>query len=139
VDGESYSVTFPYNGNKTLTMKLCSVIPALPGDGAVLVFECGTIPENFDFTRMQPVQIGTVEYRGFRVPVSAVRILDGYEGVYILDQVTVQFRRIQIVYEGDGYYISKTDYGEGDTERHLREHDRIILGGKELYDGRTVG
>ena len=59
--------------------------------------------------------------------------------MYILDNNVIRFIKTDIIYEGDGYYISKTDYGEGDTERHLREHDRIILGGKELYDGRTVG
>ena len=50
----------------------------------------------------------------------------------------VRFIKTDIIYEGDGYYISKTDYDEEDTEVRLKEHDRIILTGKELYDGRVV-
>jgi len=139
VDGESYSVTFPYNGNKVLTMELYSVIPALPGEGAILVFVCGTIPENFDFTRMQPVQIGTTEYRGFRVPVSAVRVIDGCEGVYILDQVTVQFRKINIVYEGDGYYIcTGGEIEEGAKYQWIQMNDVIITEGINLYVGKVI-
>ncbi|MBQ7922303.1 MAG: hypothetical protein IJ325_06970 [Clostridia bacterium] len=139
VDGQTYAVTFPYNGNKVINMKLYSVIPALPGDGAILVFVTGTIPENFDYTRMQPVQIGTVEYSGFRVPVSAVRVIDGYEGVYILDQVTVQFRRIHIVYEGDGYYICTGGEPEEDAKYSwIQMNDVIITEGINLYVGKVI-
>lgn len=139
VDGQTYAVTFPYNGNKVINMKLHSVIPALPGDGAVLIFVTGVIPENFDYTRMQPVQIGTVEYNGFRVPVSALRVIDGVEGVYILDQVTVQFRRVNIVYEGDGYYICTGGEPEEDAKYPwIQMNDVIITEGINLYVGKVI-
>ena len=139
-DGNSYTLVFPYNGNKSLRMKLTTVIPELPGTGAVAVFVCESIPEGFDYTRMQPVQISTADYRGFSVPTSAVRMLDGYEGVYILDEVTVVFRRIEIVYEGDGYYICVE--GEDDPDcpyGWLRMNDVIITEGTELEVGKVVG
>jgi len=138
-DGRTYAITFPYNGNKVIHMKLYSVIPALPGEDAVLVFVSGTIPENFDYTRMQPVQIGTVEYTGFRVPVSAVRVIDDCEGVYVLDQVTVRFRRVNIVYEGDGYYICTG--GEPDENAvypWIQMNDVIITEGVNLYEGKVI-
>lgn len=139
-DGYTYSVTFPYNGNTTLRMTLQTVIPELPGTGAVAVFLCEKMPAGFDYTRMQPVQVATAEYRGFSVPTAAVRILDGYEGVYVLDEVTVVFKRIQIVYEGDGYYIC-TDGEEDESCPYgwLRMNDVIITEGTGLEVGKVIG
>lgn len=141
-DGYTYSVTFPYNGNTTLRMTLQTVIPELPGTGAIAVFQCEKMPTGFDYTRMQPVQVATAEYRGFQVPTSAIRILDGYEGVYVLDEVTVVFKRIQIVYEGDGYYIctdSDTSTEEDDCPYGwLRMNDVIITEGTGLEVGKVI-
>ena len=109
------------------------------------------IPSGFDYTRMQPVQIHTAEYRGFEIPQSALRILDGWEGVYILDEVTVDFRRVHIVYEGDGYYIvtgedpAAADTTDPDAETAdecpygwIRMNDVVIAEGRGLYVGKVV-
>ena len=83
--------------------------------------------------------MATAEYRGFSVPLSAVRMLDGYEGVYVLDEVTVVFRRIEIVYEGDGYYICVE--GEEDEDSPygwLRMNDVIITEGTGLEVGKVI-
>ncbi len=139
-DGFRYTVTFPFNGNKTLDLRLETVIPELPGTGAVAVFVCDTMPDGFDYTRMQPVQVAVAEYEGFSIPTSAVRMLDGYEGVYVLDEVTVIFRRIQIVYEEDGRYICMA--GEEDKDcpyDWLRLNDVIITEGTGLEVGKVIG
>ena len=139
-DGYSYTVTFPYNGNVTLQLTLDMVIPELPGTGAVAVFVCESIPDGFDYNRMQPVQISTADYRGFSVPASAVRMLDGYEGVYVLAEVTVVFKRISIVYEGDGAYICVEGESDGESPYDwLRMNDVIITEGTELEVGKVVG
>ena len=138
-DGYSYTVTFPYNGNMALPLTLETVIPELPGTGAVAVFVCESIPDGFDYTRMQPVQIATADYRGFSVPVSAVRMLDGFEGVYVLDEVTVVFKRIRIVYEGDGYYICvEGEEDENSPYGWLRMNDVIITEGTGLEVGKVI-
>ena len=103
---------------------------------------------------MQPVQIHTAEYRGFEIPQSALRILDGWEGVYILDEVTVDFRRVHIAYEGDGYYIVTGDDGSAlsvetgddtatDTADEcpygwIQMNDVVIAEGRGLYVGKVV-
>ena len=110
------------------------------------------MPENFDYTRMQPVEISAVEYTGFEVPIEAVRVVNGFEGVYILDEVTVEFRRINIIYEGDGYVICTgdpddkipvTDETEVDVNDELypwiEQNDIIVVSGTELYSGKVVG
>lgn len=152
VDMYSCSVTFTYS-DRTLDMTLYRTIPETPGDSVVVIFQCETLPDNFDYTRMQPVEISAVEYTGFEVPIAAVRVVNGFEGVYILDEVTIEFRRINIIYEGDGYVICTGDPDEtisvtdgeektdSDDELYpwIQQNDIIVVSGTELYSGKVIG
>lgn len=114
-------------------------------EGAALVLSTNTIPEGFDFARMQDVEIVKHEYSGLKVPTNAVRMIGGETGVYILDVSTVSFRKVEILYMTDNNYIVKlpdtvqTDDGEESKSRQLRLHDSIIVEGKGLYEGRIIG
>lgn len=141
-----YSVTFPYN-NKSLNMELYSVISEPSGTGAVAVFECRSLPYDFDYMRLQPVQICATDYTGFEIPISSIRIVDGYEGVYVLDEVTVAFRRVNILYEYDGYFLCTgeaavpDETGENGESVYpwIKLNDIIISEGKDLYIGKVIG
>lgn len=144
-EGESYSVTFPYN-NQSLNMQLYSVIGETSGTGAVAVFECRSLPYDFDYMRRQPVQIRATDYTGFEIPTSAIRIVDGYEGVYVLDEVVVDFRRVNILYEYDGFFLCTgevavpDDTGDDEDSEYpwIKLNDIIISEGKDLHIGKIM-
>ncbi len=139
-DGNNYQITFPYNGNKTLTLRLEMVIQEPSGMGAVAVFVCESLPEDFDYTRMQPVQVEVAQYRGFSIPTSAIRKVDEYEGVYVLDKATVKFKRILTVYEGNGYHICVEGEETPDCPYDwVRLNDVIITEGTGLEIGKVIG
>lgn len=149
---------------ESFTMDLCRIIPESPGDGAVVVLRCETVPSSFDFTRMQKVVISTVEYSGFELPVTALRVLDGYRGVYVQDGVTVRFRRVNVIHENeDGTVICTGDPQENEALREevrlanlqtgqkgaydetsfgtyywIEENDVVIVSGRDLYTGKIV-
>ena len=149
-------VLFTYSG-LTLTMTVERVISETPGDRAVVILRSGKMPEGFDYTRMQPVEISARQYRGFELPSSAVRVLDGYEGVYIMDEVTIRFRRINIIYESDGKVICTGDptddiviVNENDPQGEeaenkeqlyewIKQNDIVVVGGTQLYSGKVIG
>ena len=124
-------------------------------EGAALVLSTNLMPEGFDFARLQEVELVKQEYSGLRVPVSAVRLINGETGVYILDVTTVSFRKTEILYSVDNYYIVKiaeaekteeeeAEEGKDEEEKPretppLRLHDSIIVEGKGLYEGRIIG
>ncbi len=143
-EGVSYSVVFPYN-TTTLKVKLYSVIGEPGGSDAVVVFECRTLPENFEYLRVQPVQISATNYIGFEIPVTAIRMVDGYEGVYVLDEVTVEFRRVTILYEYDEYFlcvgntVQPDDSEEEEKYSWIKRNDIIITEGKDLEVGKVIG
>ncbi|MBQ4354708.1 MAG: hypothetical protein IJC71_07420 [Clostridia bacterium] len=142
------TVTFDYSGI-SLDMELYRVISETPGDRAVVVFRCGKMPQGFDYTRMQPVQISAVEYTGYKIPLAAVRVVGGFEGVYVLDEVTLAFRRVHIVYEKDGWVVctGKPESADGENTvtaddtvfPWIQQNDVIVVSGTELYSGKVIG
>ncbi len=161
-DMYSCSVLFTYSG-ESLEMKLHRIIQETPGDESVVILRCEKMPDNFDYTRMQPVEISTVEYTGYEVPIGALRVVDGYEGVYILDEVTVEFRQVHIIYRGDDFVICtgnpNPDQAAEETEETeppetdengeilksepkepywIRKNDIIIVSGTGLESGKVI-
>lgn len=137
-------VSFDYSGT-ALEMQVHRVISDALGQDAVVLFRCEKLPVGFDFTRMQPVKISAVEYTGYEIPVSAIRVVSGYEGVYVLDEVTIEFRRVHILYEKDGVAIcsGKPEEDGAISEEDnvfpwIRQNDVIVLSGTELYSGKVV-
>lgn len=157
-EGKYLSVTFPFNRNAAFDMKVERVIG---GEGApdAVVLSSDRVPSDFAFTRVQPAKLLKTEYTGFSVPVSAVRVVDGMKGVYVLTGSTVHFRKISIIAEHEDRYIVDTDpdgaSGE-ETEtapetdavttaadpaaayKWLRLNENVIIEGKGMYDGRVI-
>jgi hypothetical protein len=164
VDMYDCSVQF-LTAAQSFTMDLYRIIPETPGEGAVVILRCETVPSAFDFTRMQKVLISTVEYSGFELPVTALRVVDGYRGVYVQDGVTVRFRRVNVIHESeDGTVICTGNAQENEAIREevrlanlrtgkagaydetsfgtyywIEENDVVIVGGRDLYSGKIVG
>ncbi len=148
VDGEqlrefsqngNYSLMFPYNGDMVLKMKLIRILPDTMNERAVLLFETNVMPENFNYLRVQTVRVVREEHSGYRVPLSAVRVVDGQQGVYIRVGNYVRFRRIETLFESDGILLVRPfDPEREDAVSYLNEKDEIITKGKNLYDGKVV-
>ncbi|MBR5311561.1 MAG: hypothetical protein IKU40_01605 [Clostridia bacterium] len=159
----SCEVMFRYSGT-SLDMKVYRMISETQGDRAVVVLQCGKMPVNFDYTRVQPVDIVTATYTGYEIPSSAVRVAGGFQGVYVKDEVTIEFRRIHILYENDGKVIcsGKPDSMKYETNPDgsfkkdendqlieiidpndevypwISQNDIIVVSGTELYAGKTI-
>ena len=148
VHGAKYSVVFPYSGDTEIEMTLSKIVEQTDDSRAVLVFGTGMIPENFNFLRKQTIHIVRDTYTGYRVPVSAVRIVDGKQGVYVLNGNFVRFKLIEPLFESEGYFIV-SEYEKVSEEKraaalenggagYLALHDLVITKGKKLYDGKIV-
>ena len=147
-ENSTYPVFFPYN-NLSLRMKLEKVVSDEAGEKHFGVFSCGMMPKDFDYTRKQPVRIDLMEYTGFRIPMTALRVVDGYQGVYIKNKVSIEFRRVSVIYEGDGYVICTGNpedadptaspvSPEGQEYQWIRQNDVIVVEGTGIYSGKVV-
>ena len=74
------------------------------------------------------------------MPISAARLVDGKQGVYIMIGNTIEFREIDILLEMDGYYIvaEQDPVNDPDYASKLGLYDQIVVSGKNLYDGKLI-
>ncbi len=139
-EGNVYSVVLTGTKNYNLQMTLSRKTDEAGTGKSVLVFTYDNMPTGFDFKRVQSLEILTETYSGYRVASSALVEKDGETGVYILDTGVVRFRRVNIIYEGDGYCIvEERDTTQEGYATYLNLHDIIITAGRNLYEGRIIG
>lgn len=137
-ESANYTITFDGDNNRTLTMKLTRLVREYGNDECVLIFSYSEVPEDFAFTRFQTVSIERETFNGYKVPVSAVRSLDGIAGVYILRGSIVEFREIRPVSVQDGIVTVDANAEATGEYKMLQYYDRIIVRGKELYVGKII-
>lgn len=135
--GQSYDVRFGGDGI-TLSMKL----EAKNADGgeSLLVFKSSRMPSGFLFDREQNVSVTTGSITGYKIPASALRVLDGVVGVYVQSGNNIKFRVVEQIYESGAYTFVRTDTEavSVNTEDDDPENDRVF-GGIALYDAVIVG
>ena len=137
-ESKTYTLIFPYNSDKRIEARLEKIIRATDNGTAVLVFMTRENPENFNFLRRQSVSIVRTSREGYRVPISAVRIRDGEQGVYVLRGMEIYFKKITPILESDGYFIAQPNDGTVAMRDCLALNDEIVVSGKNLYDGKIV-
>lgn len=159
--GRSYDMTCTDHAGTVLTMTLKRVEKT--EDGALVVFHSVSMPDGFDFDRCIGVETVSDTVSGYRVPAEAVVTLttpdgESRRGVYVLVGNVVEFRKLRVLEEYEGYLIAETyetvqsdlekmqeeapeDFAaeEADGWLYLDLNDNIITRGTGLYEGKTIG
>ena len=102
---------------------------------SVLLLSASVIPAFAADSSSDSLLGSSVESYIFSQIGNAIYTVDGVEGVYIFHESTVRFRRIQVIYRGDGYCIAE-ESPEGE-DSYLSVNDLLITEGKNLYDGKV--
>ena len=137
-DAGSCTVYFSAGEEYRLDMEIYKILEG--GERFAIILTTRVMPAGFDFSRTQTVRFLTAEYTGFQIPVSAVRIVDGITGVYVLDGSTVAFRPISSLIVTDGYYIAETNPEKDPPQGYqwLAQHENLITEGRALYHGKVL-
>ncbi len=135
---KSYTVHFSGDNELALSMKLARMVYEYGNENSVLIFQCSEMPEGFEYIRYQPVTIDLETFNGYRVPVSAVRNLNGICGVYVLRGSIVDFREISPVSIQDGVVVVAADAEATGDYKMLQYYDQIIVRGKDLHVGKII-
>ncbi len=106
-------------------------------DGArLLVLSCDSFMQDVTLLRQQSADIVFTSYRGLRVPKEAIRVNEAMEsGVYVLEGSTAVWKPISILYDNGESYVVEQDRT---STKNLWLGDEIIVGSKNLYDGKVV-
>ena len=136
-EGGVYELTF--SDGRVLGMTLEKINASDTGDG-ILVFSCGTM-SNVPEGRVLEAQLLVDSVAGYRVPENALHQQKGFDGVYVLSSSEVIWRRVNVLYRGEGYaVVAERDYSTENYKEFLNLNDQIIisLSDGELYDGRIL-
>ena len=138
-EGAVYAVTFA--DGTVLDMSLDRMLTSPEEDRSVLILKSGHMPEGFSWERVQTVTVAMGQTQGLRVPQNALLTgKDGEMGVWILDVARVYYRRVEIIWQGDGYVlVRESDRTEEGHEHDLGYQELIITRtDEELFDGKLL-
>lgn len=107
------------------------------GNGNIaVVFRCDYMSVELSTIRKEAVQVQLVEHTGLKVPKRAIVIDQNQQaGVYVRSGNVVSFKKIEQIYSDPAEYSVCAVVNE---EGYLRMYDDIIVGGKDLYDGKII-
>lgn len=100
-----------------------SVRPSKDEDKAIIVLSCDSLDEALVSRRVQSMQLIFGEFSGVKVPEKAIRFQGEDKGVYVILGEDISFKKIDEVYKGDGFVISKNT----SDEEYLNLYDQILL------------
>ena len=129
-EGGSVNLGFPGGG----TVQGRVTRAELSDDGTVmmLIIKGDTVTEETVSGRRETVRLSSESYTGVRFPKDCLRIVNGVKGVYVDNGYNVKFKTVDIIYEGDTYYLSRLNYT---GEAALNIFDKLVESKAELYDG----
>lgn len=128
-------ILLPFVTDDVIPSNIIAVNRGTDGNVAV-IFECSYMSSELSSIRHEPVQIRLKRYEGLRVQSDCIITNDeGEQGVYVLSGGRVEFRRVEVLHAMPDYIICK----QTDKTGYLRIYDDLIVKGKGLYDGKTVG
>lgn len=135
-EGTELSVRLPFVTEETVPVTVEKI--NRDKDSAVVLLQCSYMSEALSSVRCEQVQILLEEHTGLYVPDSAMRFNEAKEpGVLIRRGNTLQFRRVRVLYYNDTGKYSICDPTGGDG--YLELYDDMVIGGKNVYDGKIVG
>ena len=134
--GDRVRVTFARDFYSEITMTVTRVGQNEAGF-RILVLSSREFMQSVTLLREQTADVVFIQYTGLRVPKDAVYVDEsGQPGVYILESARARWKSITILHDNGESYVVELDKTK--TE-NLWPGDEILVGAKNLYDGKVVG
>ena len=106
------------------------------GNGkSIYIFEGDNFVSNAVESRVASFKLVVKSYGGLRVPRTALHYDENEQrGVFVLRGQTLVFKKVEVVYWGEGYVICS----QVKDDEYLKLYDKIVVEGKDLYDGKVI-
>lgn len=132
--GDKVPVSFAAHFFDDLIMTVYRIGPEENGQ-RLLVLSCDKYMQEVTLLRQQSADVVFTSYAGLRVPKNAIRVVEHQPGVYVVEGNAAAWKPVTILYDnGESYVVALDKSSTG----NLWPGDEIIVGGKNLYDGKVV-
>lgn len=143
--GDTLEITFPDKSDAVYPASVVSVELDEAGGQARVTLSCEYIDADALALGQETAQIIFDTYEGLRVPSDAVRMQlttlddgsqDYVQGVFVAYNGLAKFRKIEILYQTDGYILVPLESASSLSE--VRMYDQVIISGTDLTDGKVL-
>ncbi len=93
------------------------------GNEAIIVLSCDELNSDIAALRTAEVELIFSEHTGIRVSRSAIRFVNGEKGVYVIEGEQIEFKKLDVIYDGDDYVLSSNT----SDSSYLNLYDKILL------------
>ena len=132
--GERIRLLLPQGAQSELSVTVATVNKG-SGNLTTVIFSTNAMNEQLSHLRNVNVDIIKKSYNaGIKVPNSAIKTLNGKQGVYVDVMNRALFKTITPLYQTPGYTICRP----GADSDQLRAYDAIILKGNNVYDRKIL-
>ncbi len=132
-EGMRVKLSLDSQENEYHTVTVESLVPK--DDMVLVIFRSNTMNKQAASARIVDGEILFSQYKGIKIPKSAIRIVNGEMGVYVKFSKLVIFKRVTPIYQDDNYVILPMEVSEGNE---VELYDDIIVKGVNLYDGKYL-
>ncbi len=121
VEGATLPIMF--NTSNNIYNVTVDSVKNVDDDKYLVVFSCDRLDDVIVKSRVQTIEVIFGEHQGIKVPRQAIRFKDKQKGVYVVLGNEVVFKKIDVIYEGDDYVVSKNT----SDDDYLLLYDQILL------------
>lgn len=133
------------NPELSVTVEKINISPN--SERAVVIFSCQEMNSELAKLRTGPMTVIRQKYKGLKVSSKALRVIDKtvqnedgttktetVTGVYLLSGMTAKFVPVNIIYsKGDSVLCERSS-----DDGALKLYDKVIVKGKNIYDGKII-
>lgn len=138
--GRGVTLDFGISGAESIDATVIAANKDAERERAVVVFRSDMINPSVVNLRATQAEVRFKSVSGLRVNDLALRFNGLEKGVYIVEGENMAFRKVNVLYEGEGYVICE-NITSADDERYsesLKLFDEVITEGWHLYDGKPL-
>ena len=147
-EGSTATLRFSGDFDQDIDMRVDQIGEA-EGDKSVVVFSTDRYLSQTTLLRQQTAELIFNSWSGLRIPKQALRmekstytdketgqeVQNNRLALYALLGGRAEFKTVEVVTEGDDYYVVRSTTDESDA---LRARDEVIVRATELYDGQLL-
>ena len=134
-EDDTLKITTSVKSSPVLSVKVKKINISENDETAVIIFSCNEMNNELAVIRNGAMTVVNKEYSGLAVPKKALRVVDSVRGVYVQNGMQINFVPVEIVYTTDDYLICEKKNENGN---YLKLYDKVVVKGKNLYDGKII-
>lgn len=135
-EGQELKLVTSIKSSPTLLVSVKQINISEENENAVIIFACNDMNSELATIRTAGMTVVDKEYSGLRIPKKALRVVDSQKGVYVQTGMQIHFVPVEIIYRQDDYILCEKKNENGNF---LKLYDKVVVKGKNLYDGKIVG